>query len=97
MFILFIAYFSNVIMHQRSAGAHHFLGTRRLQEPSDGEQSVQSSAYKKLFFPACGQKDRISQKVKKQTEALIVLKLQYILGYGICLTMSLMAEVLKRN
>lgn len=34
---------------------------------------------------------------KKQIEAIIVFKLQYILGYGICLMMSLMAEVLKKD
>lgn len=36
-------------------------------------------------------------EIRKQIEALIVFKLQYILGYGICLMMSLMAEVLKKN
>lgn len=46
-------------MHQRSAGTHHFSGTRRLQEPSDGEQSVQFSAHNKLFF---------SQYVGNETE-----------------------------
>lgn len=84
-------------MHQRSAGAHHFSGTRRLQEPSDGEQSVQSSAYNKLFFPSMWATRQNITEIKKQIEALIVFKLQYILGYGICLMMSLMAEVLKKN
>lgn len=84
-------------MHQRSAGAHHFSGTRRLWEPSDGEQSVQSSAYNKLFFPSMWATRQNITEIKKQIDALIVLKVQYILGYGTCLMMSLMAEVLKKN
>lgn len=84
-------------MHQRSAEAHHFPVTRRLQEPSDGEQSVQSSAYNKLFFPCMWAKRENITESKKQIEAIIVFKLQYILGYGICLMMSLMAEVLKKD
>lgn len=66
-------------------------------EPSDGEQSVQSSAYNKLFFPSMWATRQNITEIRKQIEALIVFKLQYILGYGICLMMSLMAEVLKKN
>lgn len=63
-------------MHQRSAGAHHFSGTRRLWEPSDGEQSVQSSAYNKLSFPSMWATRQNITEIKKQIDALIVLKLQ---------------------
>lgn len=48
------------------------------------------------FFSLHVGKKNITE-IKKQIEALIVFKLQYILGYGICLMMSLMAEVLKKN
>lgn len=50
-----------------------------------------------FFFPCMWAKRQNTTEIKKQIEALIVFKLQYILGYGICLMMSLMAEVLKKN
>lgn len=49
------------------------------------------------FFPSMWATRQNNTEIKKQIEALIVFKLQYILGYGICLMMSLVAEVLKKN
>lgn len=50
-----------------------------------------------FLFPVCGQQDRISQRLKNRLTLSLCLSCKYILGYGACLMMSLMAEVLKKN
>ena len=82
--------------------------TKGLQEPitsqgqEDCENFLMGSNLCSLlptinFFPSMWATRQNITEIKKQIEALIVFKLRYTLGYGICLMMSLMAEVLKKN